>query len=305
MKRMKWRTAAGGLMLGGLIGCAHDGIVKVENAERAATVWGSPSDASRAQGGVAPHVCLEYSTPAQELAASKSSLSVPINGQSVALSHESAENLATIYSVSEIMQFGHAALYRLCEAAGNGAIPSEHDYYKLFAVTLEQVHGLIRLQLEKDSVSALTLLDRWRSDIEGLDRRRCRLREAEATETRASDRELKEKREQLARRYNDLLAAQKLDGMSAFELPAGAMPDFADYAFVRRYEALPEKQRTKYQQGYEERKRKIAGSICTAGEVEVASETMPELPPEKLPPVAPKLPPKPAVAAASAPARAR
>src|SRR5690349_8145993 len=98
-----------------IIGCSSTPVIPVRNVERVTAVW-------NADEGVVPHICLEYASPAEKLQATKASLGVPIGDKAVQVSYESSESLATIYTVSEIMQFGHAALYRLCEAAGNGSI---------------------------------------------------------------------------------------------------------------------------------------------------------------------------------------
>jgi hypothetical protein len=136
--------------------CAsNDDVLHVTNVERAVTTWRvkelresdeGATDAKRRRAQRI-HLCLEYASPAEKLEATKASLAVPVGAdKNVSVSYESAQSLATIYSVSEIMQFGHAALYRLCEASGNRAI-SNATYRDLFGQTLQNVNELLRLQM--------------------------------------------------------------------------------------------------------------------------------------------------------------
>jgi hypothetical protein len=144
-------------------------VVPVRNVERAVTVWGDEDTLERQQ------ICLEYASPAEELDSRKVGLTVPIGDQPVNLSYESSQSLAQLYSVSEIMQFGHASLYRLCEAAGNGMIDPK-QYGTLFRSTIDQVNDLIALQFRAQQLAKINHQLQVRQAIDELDGRMCRLR---------------------------------------------------------------------------------------------------------------------------------
>ncbi|HVU04314.1 MAG TPA: hypothetical protein VHE30_21295 [Polyangiaceae bacterium] len=137
-------------------GCAgRPNVVPVQNVERAVTVWYAPpvkGPDGRLMPGPPEHLCLEYASPAQRLDRTKLALNVPVGDKAAGVSYEASESLAMIYSVSEIMQFGHAALYRLCEARGNGAINAD-EYKLLFGEAMKNVYELIHLELTRQSVS--------------------------------------------------------------------------------------------------------------------------------------------------------
>jgi hypothetical protein len=183
------------------IGCGATHVVPVSNVERATTVWESDE-------GLIPHLCLEYSSPAEKLDATKASLGVPIGTKSVEVSYESAQSLATIYTVSEIMQFGHAALYRLCEAVGNGALDKE-KFGELFDKTLNNMNNLIRLQLEAKDSAGVSAAVGIQQDVRELDKRRCQLLEKSATTGfEAEWQTLMQERGALEKRYKGIQATQ-------------------------------------------------------------------------------------------------
>jgi hypothetical protein len=124
---------------------ASDNIERIDNTQRATTLW------KRTTGD---HVCLEYATAASKLDNRRANLAFPITAnQNVQLSYENAESLASIYTVSDILQFGHAALYRLCEAAGNGSI-DQAGFTKLVQETLQRMSELLEVQLAGPQMNA-------------------------------------------------------------------------------------------------------------------------------------------------------
>jgi hypothetical protein len=130
------------VLIGTLCGCSSN-LVRVPNTERATTLWNTKE-----------HVCLEYATAASKLTQQHANIAFPVTGTSgVQLSYESAESLASIYTVSDVLQFGHAALYRLCEAAGNGNI-SDGEYAKLLSDTLASINQLLATQMSGASFRA-------------------------------------------------------------------------------------------------------------------------------------------------------
>lgn len=147
-------------------GCSSDHeIVRIDNAERAATVW-------KKEG---PKSCLEYSTAAETLSKHSAALagSLPA-GQKLELSFESSQNLAQIYTVSDIMQFGHAALYRLCEAAANKEIPAD-KYETLFQDTLSKLTDLLLAQIAVNRATVATELGAVKAEIDSTRQKRAAL----------------------------------------------------------------------------------------------------------------------------------
>lgn len=101
------------LSIFGVIGCGKTHS-PVKNTERVLTKW------EKKEAEIVK--CLEFSTASSklnnlsfELAAGKiGATDVP------GISFANAESLANIYEVADIIQYGHAAMYRLCEAQANG-----------------------------------------------------------------------------------------------------------------------------------------------------------------------------------------
>lgn len=139
-----WPAALCALIVLPLVGCGgSNNIERLENTERATTLWKTRE-----------HVCLEYATAASKLENQRANLAFPITGnQNVQLSYESTENLATIYTVSDILQFGHASLYRLCEAAGNNDL-QPGEFSKLVQETLRRMSDLLEVQLAGPQMNA-------------------------------------------------------------------------------------------------------------------------------------------------------
>jgi|GEM_PF-6681452 len=168
---MKRRSSVGWLAvpLGvSLFACNPKEVQTVSNVQRTAAKWPA---ATTPTGG--PHICVEYATPAEKLRDREASLTVPIGGeQSAELRYQQAESLASIYSVSEIMQFGHAALYRLCEASGNQAI-DQAAYRELFTQTLTDINHLLELQMTAQGMAAEQRLATHVKDLATLDKQWC------------------------------------------------------------------------------------------------------------------------------------
>jgi len=168
MTRRKWVGLLAVPLGALLLACNQKQVQTVSNVQRTTAVWPAGTTAT---GG--PHICVEYATPAEKLKDREASLSVPISGeQSAELRYQQAESLASIYSVSEIMQFGHAALYRLCEASGNQAI-DEGTYKDLFKQTLTDVNHLLELQMTAQGMAAEQRLATHVKDLAELDEQWC------------------------------------------------------------------------------------------------------------------------------------
>jgi hypothetical protein len=223
-KNARW--VSGALALAGLAlaGCHKEQIQTVKNVERAVARWG-PDEASN---GV-PHMCLEYSTAAEKLHDRDTGASVPIGETTVTLSYKDKESLAAIYSVSEIMQFGHAALYRLCEASGNQSIDNE-AYAKLFSSTIEQVHGLIELQLLREKLNSVEHLVVLESQLKDLDRERCRASTANSAGGARQVIQLNERRKSL---IEDIERLQSVLGAAmTHSLPTDSLPTPAEWTVM-------------------------------------------------------------------------
>lgn len=112
----------------------------VSNGQRVANVWAGDDDFEHVR------ICLEYATAMGEETKSKMDLSVAFGkGKGGSLSYESATQLARIYNVSDIMQFGHAAMYRLCEAWANGAL-TDAEYNQRLGRVLDSMQDLLLVQ---------------------------------------------------------------------------------------------------------------------------------------------------------------
>ena len=71
---------------------------------------------------------------------------------------EMSGEVSKIYEISEIMQLGHTAFYRLCEARMNGFI-SNVDYKASFSDTFFQINTLIQSRLDFSHKEAITKLE--------------------------------------------------------------------------------------------------------------------------------------------------
>jgi hypothetical protein len=193
------------LILLATLGCASGANVRpVANTERTVTTWGGDESFGKR------HVCTEYVTPAEKLDARKLAVSVPLGGdKSVSASYEASQNLAAIYTVTEIMQFGHAALYRLCEASGNQVV-SNREYKELFSGTLQQVHGLIELELRREQTSTENRLMVLLRDIAQLDADRCALQVDHSAEAIERDKANADKRAKLVSTFASLKSASEV-----------------------------------------------------------------------------------------------
>jgi len=204
MKGWMQRTASlvtcGGWLMA-LIACGPKQVQPVKNVERAVTMW----DGDKTPSGQA-HLCLEYSTAAEKLHDREANASIPVGETPVTLGYKDAESLANIYSVSEIMQFGHAALYRLCEASGNQAI-DETTYKALFADSIAGVHDLIELQLLREKVGSIEHLMVLRSEFDRIDERRCGLARSNSAAAARELLSLNARRRELEKRISELSGA--------------------------------------------------------------------------------------------------
>lgn len=146
-------------------GCGAS-VEEVPNTSRAATKWTRKDAPER--------LCLEYSTAVAETGKNKLGFEVPTalpTGTTLApkLTIERETNIAQIYTVSETLQLGHAALYRLCEARGNGDIKDE-AYAQMFSKVFDQVRELIQVQVDVRHHKIVLERVRVADELEILDR---------------------------------------------------------------------------------------------------------------------------------------
>ncbi len=193
-------------------------VVPVQNVERTVSVWADDAAYGR------HHLCTEYVTPAERLNTNKGTLGIPIGDKGVNVSYEHAESLATIYTVTEIMQFGQMALFRLCEAAGNGMI-KENQYATTFNDTVNGVGQLLEAQLKRDQFAVQTHLLRLADKMVDLDRRRCdAASDPSVSRTERLD-ELNAERKQVRQEFVEL--RQSVDATSLVKEPKEAKPPSA------------------------------------------------------------------------------
>lgn len=181
----------------GVGGCKPEQVRTMPNVERALTQW--PAGTSPSGG---PHICLEYASPAEKLHDREASLSIPIGEKSAEAKYANAESLAQIYSVSEIMQFGHAALYRLCEASGNQVLDRD-EYRALFGDTLQAVNGLIELQLVRQKLDDIARLQMMRDELGQIDKDRCAQSRKKSTSANLRREQLESERTKLVERIRE------------------------------------------------------------------------------------------------------
>jgi len=203
-------------------GCAGNReVVPVQNVERTVSVWNGDAALGR------HHLCTEYVTPAERLNTNKGSLGIPIGDKGVNVSYEHAESLATIYTVTEIMQFGQMALFRLCEAAGNGMIKQD-EYATTFNDTVRGVGELLEAQLKRDQVSVQTHLIRLANKMVDLDRQRCNAADDATVSGQSRRGEFDAERKRLRQEFVEL--RQSVDATSFVQEPREAKPPSADEA---------------------------------------------------------------------------
>jgi len=225
MKSTRWALGAAVLASVSLSGCHKRNVQTVRNVERAVARW------EESQVGV-PHMCLEYSTAAEKLHDREAGATVPVGEAAVTLSYKDKEALATIYSVSENMQFGHAALYRLCEASGNRVI-ADQAYEELFSTTIDKVHGLIELQLLREKLNSIEHLVVLETQLKELDSERCRLSASESAGAARQLLELNLRRKSLV---EDIERLQGLLGAKVTHLlPTDSVPTAAEWKEIRTH----------------------------------------------------------------------
>lgn len=162
-----------------LVGCGG-AVEQVPNTSRAATKWTREDAAER--------VCLEYSTAVAETGKNKLGFEIPAtlpSGTTISpkLTVERETNIAQIYTVSETLQLGHAALYRLCEARGNGDIEPK-AYPEMFSKVFDQVKELIQVQVDVRHHKIVLERVKVADELEILEREILDLRSAYETQMR-------------------------------------------------------------------------------------------------------------------------
>jgi hypothetical protein len=144
---------------------AHRGAAHVDDAEPSVTVW-DWSGHSRQQ-----HVCTERPLPEKGLSGRG-----PVSADKPAAARdEVAKNAAAAVNVAQITQFGQVALYRLCEAAGNGLLTDE-TYVNAYTKTLTSVGDLLEAQRRSEQYALHSRLLQLRERIDVIDQRSCELR---------------------------------------------------------------------------------------------------------------------------------
>lgn len=118
---------------------------------------------------------MEYSTAVAETGRNKLGFEVPTvlpTGTTISpkLTIERETNIAQIYTVSETLQLGHAALYRLCEARGNGDIEKADDYKQMFTDVFTKVQDLIQVQVDVRHHQIVAERVRVADELEAIDR---------------------------------------------------------------------------------------------------------------------------------------
>ncbi len=207
-------------------GCTQNGVVPVQNVERAASVWNKPVPTPKGlRSGTSQkttHICLEYALPTRSDHTNKAKAGATVQGVPLEASYESTASMAAMYSVTEIMQFGQAALYRLCEADGNGSLKGS-EYANNFLKVLESVDGLLRLQMAGQTASILTHANGLLQRADEIDREMAPFLGYQKASVRTPQRlkELRAERNQVASAY---AAFAKLNRLETFGMLAEIPP---------------------------------------------------------------------------------
>jgi hypothetical protein len=147
---------------------AHRGAVHADDVEPSATVWNGSGHSGQ------HHVCAER--PLSEKGLSGHQRPGPVGpDKPVAARDEAAKNAAGAANVAQISQFGQVALYRLCEAAGNGLL-TEETYVSAYTKTLTSVRDLLEAQRRSEQYAFHSRLLQLRERIDAIDQRSCELR---------------------------------------------------------------------------------------------------------------------------------
>jgi hypothetical protein len=147
---------------------AHRGAAHVDDVEPSVTVWNGSGHSGQ------HHVCTEQPLPEKGLSGHQRS--GPVGpGKPAAARDEVAKDAAAAVNVAQITQFGQVALYRLCEAAGNGLLTDE-TYVNAYTKTLTSVLDLLEAQRRSEQYALHSRLLQLRERIDAIDQRSCELR---------------------------------------------------------------------------------------------------------------------------------
>jgi len=121
---------------------------KINNEHRYQVVWSERSDNWGLTGTSKQYGCIEAVGPAamqdnRSLSLATTFPQAPVG--KVEIEYKNQETLAQIYTVSDILQFGHVALFRLCEARGNNVINND-KYETYFVDTLDRLTIMLATQ---------------------------------------------------------------------------------------------------------------------------------------------------------------
>ena len=130
------RLATTALLAACVAGCVGH-VAPVENTNRASIIW--KDEAYR--------TCLEFSTAVAETSNRKLEAGVGYQGIEAKVAGEFNTGIARVYSVSDILQFGHASLFRLCEARANEIITNE-EWSRLYELTFQKINKLLEVQVD-------------------------------------------------------------------------------------------------------------------------------------------------------------
>ncbi|WCL51474.1 hypothetical protein [Leptospira sp. GIMC2001] len=122
------------------------------NTERYILTW-------KRNDGKLPYSCIEFTGPGareHNLTASQT-ISDVLKIPGIAEKNETITNImqynqkvVTMYTVTEVLQFGHAGLFNLCQAHGNGSI-SDAQYFENFAKLMTTIRRLLELAMKGEA----------------------------------------------------------------------------------------------------------------------------------------------------------
>lgn len=157
-------------------GCASGvSVQKVANTERTFIHWRGvePNENKNRPGS-----CLEFSTAATTLNDTNMRAEGGYAGFQAGVEFNNAQRFERMYEVRSVMQFAHAALFRLCEAQRNGDVP-QGKFMDVFENALDSVQGLL---VAADLSSAVRGMSDLLIRLE-LERRKLETLEADAERT--------------------------------------------------------------------------------------------------------------------------
>lgn len=117
-------------------------IASHSNSSRNTLAWDQAEEQEKA---LKPVVCLEPIGPA----AKERTLIMSGSSGDAKASIDYHDKIVTLYTVTEVMQFGHLTMFNLCQMYGNGVINKE-QYAFLHSTAMANMRDLLEIAMKRD-----------------------------------------------------------------------------------------------------------------------------------------------------------